>query len=654
MLELADRLNVANDPDLRTAMRADEKRIAAFLVSIFSSETEEQTTLRLEGDSAQHFLDVVQEILDRGFLIKQEDIRMVSRLIRKLSELCDRLPSSLFIAGVNDHDEHACFAGGFGEIYRASYGEQRVALKRMRHFSSGSDLRRIHLKFCREALLWKDLHHPNILPFLGIDRDSFLSSLCMVSLWMDHGTVMNYLKSHGHANVDKLLYEIAQGLEYLHFHNIVHGDLRGANILIQEDWSACLADFGLSTFSDATATMSTTRAGSLGWMAPELLAPERFGLDFARTPATDVYAFGCVCVELYTGRPPFSRLPQTTVLLKVLDSERPERPFGPPAMSDTLWKHVTNCWTASPTTRPSIQLVVWNMARSSPVPRSLAPSGPLVAAENHLPDSTPPATSEPSGVPTVQGPTISMHESSMPSLTDADASLPLLDLVNLGIGTEIPPVLPDTQPKEVEAPMNAAAGGEDRNHHKSIGHSLSARDKVNNASTLMNQGFIKGGNESGEGKHAVTPRPNIGQVFSRDAKRNERGTTTFRGGAGGHAARSAPPAPGMLHIDFPDFLDSQDGFGGKNQPGAHGAPTNLLGIEGQTPCVPNISVLDFCLQYRVSDKIRQLLDEEGFETAGSLLEMSDMSLKEAGFRVGQIAELKRALKELVTNTSAKQ
>jgi serine/threonine protein kinase len=65
----------------------------------------------------------------------------------------------------------------------------------------------------------------------------------MVSPWMGHGTVMDYLKNHGHENVDKLvgslsrsnrctditlqLYEVAQGLQYLHSRNIVHGDLRG-------------------------------------------------------------------------------------------------------------------------------------------------------------------------------------------------------------------------------------------------------------------------------------------------------------------------------------------------------------------------------------------------------------------------------------------
>ncbi|KAJ7260897.1 kinase-like domain-containing protein [Mycena haematopus] len=296
---------------------------------------------------------------------------MALRIVRKLSESCDRLPSSLFIVGVEGRDEHPTFGGGFGDIYRASYSGQRVALKRMRHFLRGSDLRRIRLKFCREALVWKDLHHPNILPFLGIDRDSFPSSLCMVSPWMKHGTVINYLKNHGYANVNKLLYEIAKGLEYLHSRNIAHGDLRGTNILIKEDWSACLTDFGLSIFSDATSTMSTNRGGSLYWMAPELLDPDRFEIKFARTPATDIYAFGCVCVELYTARPPFSSVSETAALLKVLNGERPERPPGPPAMSDTLWKHVTEFWTQSYAARPSTRSVVRSMVWPDPDSQSL-------------------------------------------------------------------------------------------------------------------------------------------------------------------------------------------------------------------------------------------------------------------------------------------
>ncbi|KAJ7442153.1 kinase-like domain-containing protein, partial [Mycena galericulata] len=214
-------------------------------------------------------------------------------------------------------------------------------------------------KFCREALVWKDLHHPYILSFIGIDRDSFPSFLCMVSPWMEHGTVLNYLKQYGYANVNRLLFEIAQGLEYLHSHNIVHGDLRGSNILINDDWSACLADFGLSRFTDTTTSMHTSnRAGSTYWMAPELIAPEHFDFQFSRTAESDVYAFGCVCLELYTGRPPFSELSQTAALLSIIQGKRPGRPAGPPTMSDALWQCVTACWAEYPAARPITQAVV--------------------------------------------------------------------------------------------------------------------------------------------------------------------------------------------------------------------------------------------------------------------------------------------------------
>ncbi|KAJ6585722.1 hypothetical protein B0H19DRAFT_1110590 [Mycena capillaripes] len=64
---------------------------------------------------------------------------MARRLMRKLSEACDQLPSSLFITGVNGHEDHPTFAGGFGDIFRASHGEKLVALKRMRYYLSGSD-----------------------------------------------------------------------------------------------------------------------------------------------------------------------------------------------------------------------------------------------------------------------------------------------------------------------------------------------------------------------------------------------------------------------------------------------------------------------------------------------------------------------------------
>jgi len=120
----------------------------------------------------------------------------------------------------------------------------------------------------------------------------------MVLPWMEHGTILKHLEDTGNLNIDTRIYEVAQGLEYLHSQHIVHGDLRGSNILIDEAWHAVLADFGLAVFVDATANTSHS-SGSTRWMAPELSDPESFELGQSRrTPASDVYAFACACLEV--------------------------------------------------------------------------------------------------------------------------------------------------------------------------------------------------------------------------------------------------------------------------------------------------------------------------------------------------------------------
>ncbi|KAJ6542632.1 hypothetical protein B0H19DRAFT_891278, partial [Mycena capillaripes] len=107
--------------ELRNAIREDEERIAKYLAAILNSETDRAAVLRLEGDYAQHFLDVVQNTIDRGFFPERELNSKARRLIIKLSEACDMLPSSLFITGVRERAEHATFGGGFGDIYQATY-----------------------------------------------------------------------------------------------------------------------------------------------------------------------------------------------------------------------------------------------------------------------------------------------------------------------------------------------------------------------------------------------------------------------------------------------------------------------------------------------------------------------------------------------------
>ncbi|KAF5367997.1 hypothetical protein D9758_004485 [Tetrapyrgos nigripes] len=370
LLQVVSALNMSEDPRVREALEKDEYEIAGMLHAVSESEASRRAILALEGDEAQKFLDVVQDVIDKGYLLDSEEVSQARRLLVKLSETCDKLPSSLFIKGVEALDEQATYGGGFGDVYQATYNGKRVALKKMRIFQRGPGLPNICRIFCREALVWQHLNSDFIVPFLGIDSEAFPSSFCMVSPWMKHGTVLKHLADHGRAGVDKRLYEIAQGLAYLHSQKIVHGDLRGSNILINDDWQACLTDFGLTVFTDATpASTSSQHSGSVRWMAPELHVPEQFGLDRSRlTPETDIYAFGCVCLELYTGRLPFANLPHDpAVMFKVIHGGRPDRPTGESAMSDQLWRMVEMCWSQHFADRlKTDEVVEFTMALSDP------------------------------------------------------------------------------------------------------------------------------------------------------------------------------------------------------------------------------------------------------------------------------------------------
>jgi serine/threonine protein kinase len=133
----------------------------------------------------------------------------------------------------------------------------------------------------------------------------------------------SYFKAH----------QIAEGLVYLHSKDIVHGDLRGvrpfltcllteaqcvefqANVLIDDDWHPQLADFGLSSFSDATQSQNTSYRGSVRWMAPELLSPDAFGLGhFRRTKESDIHSLACLYLEV-----PFQHIARSELWLSECD-----------------------------------------------------------------------------------------------------------------------------------------------------------------------------------------------------------------------------------------------------------------------------------------------------------------------------------------------
>ncbi|KAI0080923.1 kinase-like protein, partial [Panus rudis PR-1116 ss-1] len=289
--------------------------------------------------------------------------RQLCKVLLDLSLDYDVIPSSLILKRVELTDRHSIGHGSSGDIYKATLDQQPIALKRLRVFSS--NLSRVKQEFLHEGLVWRNLKHRHILPFLGIDATTFSPVPCMVLPWMPNGSIgnmINNLKAEGKMTSSAIFLEIAQGLAYLHREGVIHADLRGPNILVDSDWGVRIADFGLATLTGMQPDPnSQDSSGNIRWSSPELLDCSAVdgGEDMTHLPtfASDIYSFACVIIELFTCQIPFAGLTRMQVLIRVpRDGIRPSRPYAfngdGPGMSDALWSLVCRCWAQNPVERP--------------------------------------------------------------------------------------------------------------------------------------------------------------------------------------------------------------------------------------------------------------------------------------------------------------
>ncbi|KAJ7107163.1 kinase-like domain-containing protein, partial [Mycena crocata] len=285
---------------------------------------------------------------------RRKCVRCLLRLSRKYS----RLPPSFFLYDAAKNGQHSVDGGGFADIWMGSLDGSPVCMKVLRYYTSLADekLEQLVKTFCREALCWGRMNHPNILPFLGVDEQTFRPSFCLISPWMENGNLMSFLKKAPHFNRYKAITDTAQGMRYLHELDppIVHADIRGANILVKGDLSCCLADFGLSAATEMTIT-SVRREGTVAWMAPEAL--REVIPPIGPSTERDIYAFGCTMFEIITGQRPFNDLPTPFIVRKVTEGERPPRPQLEEIPNDK-WALINACWDHEPNNRPRSRQVL--------------------------------------------------------------------------------------------------------------------------------------------------------------------------------------------------------------------------------------------------------------------------------------------------------
>ena len=214
--------------------------------------------------------------------------------------------------------------GGMGVVYRATHVHlgRDVALKLLAPELSDND--EFRSRFLRESRLAASLDHPNVITVY--DAGDFNGTLYIAMRYVEGIDLAQLLREQGPLEplaAVSLLDQVAAALDAAHEHDLVHRDVKPANVMIASG-RCYLTDFGLTKQATSTAaSLSLTRTGSflgtLHYAAPEQIEGREI------TAQTDLYALGCVLHECLTGAPPFTKDSEVALLFAHL-SEPPPPP----------------------------------------------------------------------------------------------------------------------------------------------------------------------------------------------------------------------------------------------------------------------------------------------------------------------------------------
>lgn len=184
-------------------------------------------------------------------------------------------------------------SGGFGSVYlaRDTWLDIKVAIK-VPHKQSAE-----LFKLLKEPRLQAALNHPNIVRMIAAEKESKV--FFMVMEYVKGKTLEKILEKEKVLDCDtaiSFIKQIGHGVDHAHKNKIIHRDLRPSNIMISEDGTAKITDFGTSAWLN-NVPYASTRIGS-----PPYMAPEQF-LGKAGYQS-DIYSLGCIFYEMIVGRPP--------------------------------------------------------------------------------------------------------------------------------------------------------------------------------------------------------------------------------------------------------------------------------------------------------------------------------------------------------------
>ena len=312
-------------------------------------------------------LDILlnQDKFNNELNIKQEDLKKkMEELKEKIRKLEPENSLSKFNRGFEnnfeisleelefDEENNEIGKGTFGDVLRGTWRGEEVAVKFLK--GSMTESSESVKQFLDECNILKNLHHPNILLYMG--ACTIGPQYFVVTEFCDNGNLFEFLHMMRDTKLTyndarRIALEIAYGMNYLHGFKppILHRDLKSMNVLLDRNCTVKLADFGNTrTFQ----IQMTKQKGTFQWMAPEVIKGNTY------SESSDVFSFGIIMNELVTRIPPYHGTDKKDVAKKVVNNPNYRPPYNEKKVPKDWIDIMTKCWQHDEKKRPNFGEVI--------------------------------------------------------------------------------------------------------------------------------------------------------------------------------------------------------------------------------------------------------------------------------------------------------
>ncbi|XP_074581723.1 uncharacterized protein LOC141838210 [Curcuma longa] len=246
-------------------------------------------------------------------------------------------------------------SGTFGNVYEATnrHTGALCAMKEVNIIPDDPKSAECLKQLEQEIKFLSQFKHPNIVQYYG--TETIEDHLYIYLEYVHPGSINKYVRQYCGAMTESVVRNftchILNGLIYLHSKNIMHRDIKGANLLVDANGIVKLADFGMAKHLSGAAPTCSLK-GSPFWMAPEMLQAinKEIGYDLA----VDIWSLGCTIIEMFTGKHPWSDLEGPQAMFKVLCKDPPI----PETLSSEGKDFLQRCFHRNPAERPTANMLL--------------------------------------------------------------------------------------------------------------------------------------------------------------------------------------------------------------------------------------------------------------------------------------------------------